>query len=146
MGGADKVWELITDEDKLRKYTEFVNNLPFYERANYVDPDILWGMRERWLDILKTKGYINLIDADIIRGEENLDKVRQAIREKLEEIEKNKDGWMFAVAKDMYSGEYEVRDRKITTDTEKQLTQAKIDAQEELKRESPAPKPFRGGP
>ncbi|EDP75383.1 conjugal transfer protein TraG N-terminal domain-containing protein [Hydrogenivirga sp. 128-5-R1-1] len=121
---ASDIWGLITNEDKLKEYEEFVEGLPNVQKANYIDPNIIKGMRERWMNIMRTKGSLNILDAAINQSQGNIDKAQELIKAKIGEISKNKDGRAFNIARDMYEGNYDVYGgdatgpKRITTDTE----------------------------
>jgi len=111
IGDANKVWELITNEDKLRDYEAYVNSLPVWQRANF--------------------------DAAIIQHKEDIDKTQEAIGEKLQDIAQNRDGKMFSLAKDMYNGRYQEQDRQIITQTEEHFPKT---PEEEKSNSSPNPR------
>ena len=128
------IMQIVTDEDKLKKYEEEVKNKPTWEQANYIDPAILRGLHERWKDILKAKSSINILDTAIEQSKGDANKTYELIKKQIEKIRTdNKDGMQFSIAQDMFAGNYSVSKDKdilgtkqpsITTKTEEQLNDA----------------------
>ena len=142
-GNPEKIWELVTDENRLKQYEELVNSLSPWQRANMIDPDILKGMREKWLDILETRGYMHILDSAINQHKDNLDKVQEEIREQLKELQENREGYMATIAREMAEGKYQRYGTKVITGTEAQISKAMAEEAED--KSSSAPNPIRGG-
>ncbi len=102
----DRILELVKDENKLKEYEDFVKSLPEYQRANYIDPNILKGARREYLRMQEAEKEVAGINEQITQVQSRIAQVEQEIKQKKEEIEKDKDGLKFNVAKDMYSGDY----------------------------------------
>ncbi len=128
------IMQIVTDENKLREYEKMVKSKPTWEQANYIDPNILRGMHERWKEILKAKGSINILDAAISQSKGDMSKVHELIKAQIAKIKtEDKDGMKFSIARDMFTGSYSVNKDKnilgtkqpsITTKTEEQLNEA----------------------